>query len=250
MGVADTINDFAGKSGNGMFPKITRSKVADGLRERVNKPWAIDQGRASLCGPAALVFAVARKSAQEYVDYVTELYDTGSARLTDHWIIPVEPGSDCRNADPAGDPPGVDWVALASLRDSENDFVDYQDPEDQVAGITSPSMLSVWLKHCGFGSRVNKTNVFFTKDRENLEEASRLHNAGHTVCLLCKGDTVKGIPGGWSSTPSHWVVMTRAPQFSSGSVSMKVFTWGQDRELSMSQSVFFSTYFGFVSGKR
>ena len=39
-----------------------------------------------------------------------------------------------------------------------DDFLDYQDTRDQAGGITSPSILSVWLMNCGFTPRTNKTN--------------------------------------------------------------------------------------------
>ncbi len=246
MSVQKMIADFEAKSGQGAFPKISRKTVAAGLKARVGGPHTIKQGRSSLCGPAALLFIVLSRDAEAYVKYVTKLYDDGKAALCNMWVTP---GADCRDSDPAGDPPEVDWVSLAALRDSENDFTDYQDPSDKVAGITSPSILSVWLKRCGFGDRKNETNVFFTKDKDNLIKASDLHRKGHVVCLLCKGDTLKKIKGGITATPSHWVVMTRPASFSKGSVALQVFSWGELHDLNMSEDIFFSTYFGFVSGK-
>lgn len=249
MSVQKMLADFEAKKGNGEFPKIKRADVAKGIRARLANPELIDQGGSSLCGPAALMFAVLRKSPTLYVRYVTTLYDTGSAALGDSPGIWVNPGSDCRNCEPGGELPAVDWVALASLRDSENDFTDYQDPSDQAAGITPPVTLGLWLKKCGFEDRRNETNSFATKDKENLELASGLHHRQHTVCLFCKGDTLKSIKGGWSSIPSHWVVMTRPAKFNKDHVSLQVFSWGELKDLNMLASTFFSTYFGFVSGK-
>lgn len=243
------IDDFAKKKEKGVFPNISRNEVAQGLRERVKQPELIDQGNSSLCGPAALMFCVLSKSAKLYVNYVTSLYDTGQAALGDSPGIFVKPGQDCKSCAPGSELPAVDWVALASLRDSENDLIDYQDPSDKVGGITSPSMLSVWLKLCGFEARANETNIYFTKDKENLVEASDKFRKQHTVCLLCKGDTVNGIKGGLASTPSHWVVMTRPASFNKDMVALEVFTWGRKRNLNMKLSTFLSTYFGYVSGK-
>ncbi|MDA1013047.1 MAG: hypothetical protein O3A00_01180 [Planctomycetota bacterium] len=244
------IDDFAKKTDAGVFKNISRSNVVTGLKARVAKPELIDQGTSSLCGPAALMFSVLRKDAKQYVKYVTSLYDTGQAALGDTFGIFVKPGEDCKKFTPSNDISAVDWIALASLRDSENDFLDYQSPKDQTAGITSPSILSVWLKQCGFADRKNETNVFFTKDKANLVEASDLHKKQHTVCLLCKGDTVKNIKGGVTTVPSHWVVMTRPVSFVGDNIALEVFTWGGKRSLNMPLSTFLSTYFGFVSGKR
>ena len=247
MSALKVIEEFEAKSGNGMFPNISRADVASGLRERVGQPETVDQGESSLCGPAALMFAILSKNPEEYAKYVTSLYDTGQGTLPTNLV--VKPSHDCRHAAPGGKVSAVDWVSLASLRDSENS-IDYEDPSDQVAGITSPSMLSVWLKRTGFEARQNETNVFATKGKDNLEKASKFHDAGHTVCLLCKGDTLKKITGSWYSVPSHWVVMVRAAKIDKEYVTLKVFSWGQFYELNMTHSTFFSTYFGFVCGKR
>lgn len=247
--VQKMLADFEANKEDGVFPKIKRTDVAAGIKERLTHPEKIDQGSSSLCGPAALMFAVLKKSPALYVRYVTSLYDTGSGALGDSFGIWVKPGTDCKNCDPGGELPVVDWVALASLRDSENDFTDYQHPSDKAAGITPPVTLGLWLKHCGFSDRRNETNLFATKDKQNLELASGLHRKQHTVCLFCKGDTLNSIKGGYFSTPSHWVVMTRPAIFNRGVVSLQVFSWGKLKDLNMPEDTFFSTYFGFVSGK-
>ena len=243
------IDAFAAKSEDGVFPNISRSDVANGMRARLKNPELIDQASSSLCGPAALMYAVLCKSPYFYVRYITGLYDTGFGALGDSFGIAVRPGPDCRAADPSGELAGVDWVALASLRDSENDFIDYQGPSDKAGGITMPVSLSLWMGKCGFADRKNETNVLMTASESNLKDAADLHRGGHTVCLFCKGDTLRGTAGGVTTTPSHWVVMTREAVISKNNVTMQVFSWGQFFELNMPKATFFSTYFGFVSGK-
>src|SRR5262249_20072935 len=161
-----------------------------------------------------------------YVRYVTSLYDAGSAALGDSPGIWVEPGDDCKNFDPGNKIPPVDWVALASLCDSENDGFDYQDTSDKAAGITLPATLSYWLMKCDFSSRRNETNAFATKGQDNLELASSLKLQGHRVILFCKGATLRGEEGGWYDIPTHWATMTKAATFSGDDVSLQVQSWG------------------------
>jgi hypothetical protein len=112
-----------------------------------------------------------------------------------------------------------------------------------------PATLSLWLKKCGFTDRQNETNLYFTKGKGNLTDASDLHTKGHTVCLFCKGDTIRGIKGGRTSVPSHWAVMTKPATFSGDAVALQVHSWGALKDLNVNLDVFLSTYFGFVSGK-
>ena len=249
MSVTKIIDNFAKQSGNGAFPNISRSDVVKGLRERVRDPWKIDQGAASLCGPAALLFSVLKRDPEMYVKYVTNVYNDGEAALGKTWGIWVTPSKACRSHDPAGKMPAVDWVALASLRDSENDVWSYSSTEDQASGITPPVTLSLWMKETGFTDRKNETNLFWTKGKENLKTASGLHLQGHRVSLFCKGDTLKKKEGGTFSIPTHWVVITKGAVFTGDKVKIQLFSWGTLYDIDVELDVFLSTYFGFVSGK-
>src|SRR5690625_4337328 len=88
------------------------------LDDRAKHPFAIRQGNTPLCGPAAFLFCVASAYPEAYKRYVLELALYGEARLGKLRVIPSEA---CRNAQPEhGVIHPVDWVALASLRDSTN----------------------------------------------------------------------------------------------------------------------------------
>ena len=89
------------------------------------------------------MFSVLRKDPWLYVRYVISLYDNGHGALGDSPGIWVKLGMDCKNFKPNGKIPPVDWIVLASLRDSENDFIDYQDTSDKAAGITPPVTLGL-----------------------------------------------------------------------------------------------------------
>ena len=71
-----------------------------------------------------------------YTQYVIDLYRTGEARIGD---LHVKPSAGCRAyQSPRDKIHPVDWIALASLRDSENSFLDYSSANDTAAGITIP----------------------------------------------------------------------------------------------------------------
>src|SRR5579872_4965096 len=141
------IDTFASGSGGGAFKKIARAAVAAGLRERVQDPNGIKQGSSSLCGPAALIRTIAFTDPVAYVAFVTSLYDTGHGQLGD---LKVTAGGDLLGYAPGSNVPAVDWIPLASIRDSENWFFDYQSADNEFAGITLPSHMESWFKKIGF----------------------------------------------------------------------------------------------------
>src|SRR6476620_4935644 len=100
------------------FPRIAESDIVAGLADRIQDPTQQHQGAAGLCGPAAFFYCVLNYKPELYVQYVIDLFTTGKARIGS---LEVKPGAACRvYQPPRGRIHPVDWVALASLRDSDN----------------------------------------------------------------------------------------------------------------------------------
>ncbi len=247
MSIEQAIADFAAKNGNGAYPNIPRAEVAAGLLQRIKSPDSVDQGRASLCGPACLAFSILSSLPAVWVDYVTSIYDRGTTKLGK---LLVKPSDGCRHARIGTKISAVDWVGLASLRDSENSNFSYDNPNDEFAGITMPGGLDDWFEKTGFSGVKNETNVWFTKGIGNLQEAAAKFDHGHKVCLFIWAEIINGHSPGLISIPNHWVVMTRRPQFNANkSVSFDIFTWGGRRTINCPQKKFLDAYYGYVSGK-
>jgi hypothetical protein len=264
------VDSFAGGAGGGVFKSISRARVAAGLRLRLADPNGIYQGPSSLCGPSVVVRAVAATDPLGYVTFVTSLYETGHGRIHD---LKVDAGEDLRNYDPGTvfdpRPPKegptfepADWIAVASLRDSENWFWDYQNPNNMAAGITMPSALDKWFKEVGFHEVIDDTNVLFTKGEDNLRRASELWTKDHWVCLFVNEDMVH-----WdinkvrsrSVIPTHWIALTSAINIAAdkSSVSFTVFTWGNghqsvpyDKSDTLSLADLLHNYYGYVATRR
>lgn len=133
----------------------TQERQSSFLRElddRAANPFAIRQGSAPLCGPAAFLYCVAKSYPEVYQRYVLELAIHGHARLGK---LNVSPSQTCRDATPAASSISpVDWVALASLRDSTNAAFRMNGPESSIAGITLPNSMRGWFEKSGLFSQV------------------------------------------------------------------------------------------------
>jgi hypothetical protein len=242
------INEFAKKAGNGKFPNIDRAEVVKGLKERMRSPETVNQDQASLCGPAALAYAILSHLPEMYAAYIMSLYDDGAAKLGK---LMIRPSAGCRNATIGTDIPAVDWIGLASLRDSENANWEYNSPSDKFAGITMPGGMEDWFKALGFTDVREETNIVRTKGLDNFREAARLYAAGYTVCLFIWKDVLDGNRAGFFSTPNHWVVLSKYPSLTADrKVGFRVFTWGAHKLVGpMPQADFLKGYYGFLAGK-
>jgi len=182
------LTNFRNKTTPGVYKFFTRRDViAKQIQDRVNDPGIINQGLSSLCGPAAFLYCVAKKSPLVYAQYIVDLYDNGKAKLGS---LKIEPSADNK----AYDLPvtaGValaDWIGLAGLRDSANDFFDYQHYTSAIAGITMPGELLSWFTKAGYTSGENNTNIMMgAKNLSNLLSAHQKQQAGHAVCLFVAG---------------------------------------------------------------
>lgn len=253
------VDTFAAGSGAGAFKRISRARVAAGLRLRLADPDGINQGPSSLCGPSVLVRAVAATDPLGYATFVISLYETGHGQIGD---LKVNAGSDLLDYDPTNMPEPADWIPIASLRDSENWFFDYQNPDNMVGGITMPSAVESWFKKVGFHEVINETNVAFTKNEESLRRASELWSKNYWVCLFVNDDMVSDQIADVRSrslTPSHWIALTSAVTIApdKSSVSFTVFTWGEghrrvpyDPADTLSLADLLHNYYGFVAARR
>jgi hypothetical protein len=240
------------------FPYISRAALYADVQARVADPSKINQAVSSLCGPSSLMYLTAKYLPCWYAYFVEQLYEYGSSRIGD---LTIEPGTDCKNYQPTGVIAAADWVALASIRDSENVIFDYEDPSDEFAGITIPSTLAGWLEKVGFRDIENETNLYLTKGEDNLRKANELYKAGKEVCLFINADILqqapkkRGVIPQTFTTPDHWVVMTSEMQLSADSVRFTVFSWGNGRYpmplpgTVMTMDELLQNYYGYVAVK-
>jgi hypothetical protein len=249
------VRAFAARVGGGVFIHIARADVANGLLARVDHPDRISQGDSSLCGPAALVFNLASRDPVAYVRFVIGLYENGTATLN---RLRVKPGSDLRGYDLKARLDPADWIPLATLRDSENWFFDYQAVDNEFAGITLPSHLESWFKRIGFSEVINDTNLVLTKDQKNIEEAARLYREDFWVCLLVNGQVLTSdSQGARSLTPNHWIVLTSDVKLAGRNISFTAFTWGRGHYTVPETAAqplpvpdFLANYYGYVAARR
>jgi len=231
------------------FARIARKDVADGLRVRIKDPSKQDQSAASLCGPAAFLYCVLEEMPHLYTQYVIDLYRTGEARLGD---LHIKPSAGCRGYQP---PPSkihpVDWIALASLRDSENSLLDYSSADDTAAGITMPHTLASWFNKLKWRAVRNNTNVYFLKGRGSVNDCIRDFDHSH-ICLFINMQMLELLKFAHHSvTPNHWVVLTKKMNVQNGTIKFGVYTWGSLRDIPFTGTypldAFYRNFYGYVS---
>ena len=152
-----------------------------------------------------------------YEQVVKELWESGKTKIG---TLKIEPSYDCRH--PSNffkkgyrgykpKVPSIDWITLASLRDTENSVFDYNSPDDQVSGITTAGNLKTWFEKVGAKS-LYEINTSLMKHiigtHLTLQDLCRLNSYiapnTHVVVLVA----AQMIEYGNGKTKNHWIVWT------------------------------------------
>ena len=246
MSIATSITAFSSKTTPGAFSHINRTDVTNGLKLRTASPGSIDQKGSSLCGPASFWYCILKRKPQLYVDYVTQMYDTGKARV---FSLVKEPSSACKSFNPGHNINPVDWIALATMRDATNVMMNYSRPSQEASGVTFPNDMISWFKAIGYGHGINRTQLFgdMVKNHSHFEQAFKLRQRGYDVCLLMDHNVINGKTNWFSMVPTHWVVLTKAVKLTYQQTDIEVFTWGSDTyKVSAKTDDFLRCYYGYV----
>ncbi|MGN2485881.1 hypothetical protein [Acinetobacter calcoaceticus] len=225
------------------FSKI---QIEAGLQARLNEPLP-DQSDASLCGPAAYFFCLINLSPNKYKFAVKQLWETGKTKIGD---LNIEANLDgCRRVKnyyrKNGTPrlPPIDWITLASLRESENIALRLKDPNQEVAGITLWGELINWFKKSGFSGV--KTFPFYINGYNPglISELNQYAGDGYYVVSLISASLLSsGSSSGTQSFPDHWIVWTDKLRQTNGQpvtnitdpykteVKLQAFSWGENKQ--------------------
>jgi hypothetical protein len=118
---ANLVCDFLRRSGHGQWPHLDRDEVGIGMLMRIAYRSSVDQNQTNLCGPAATLFNVLTDRPGAYARFAIDMYERGEAKMVD---LSIKPEADLLSyALPSGQIDPVDWLTLASMRNSNDWFI-------------------------------------------------------------------------------------------------------------------------------
>ncbi|MBW7569145.1 hypothetical protein KIF53_21480 [Chromobacterium subtsugae] len=236
------------------FRWFDAKRVESQVKDRMQEPWRIDQGRSSLCGMAALYYVTIKRSPDRYRRIAHELHRTGLCKIDD---FSIEPSSSMYEVKPNSSNYEnmsmweADWIVLAGTRSSESNL-GYHGIEtgnwDQFTAINWPGMMEGLVKKIAgyenvsavgislIGTVVKKALSYKGEDvlsaLADLKSIDDIKNKGHQILLMIDARMIKN-ESGYSVgnlKDSHWVVYEGGLLDGSDQVSFKLYTWGYNPE--------------------
>ncbi|MET3047506.1 hypothetical protein, partial [Flavobacterium covae] len=230
------------------FRWFDKMVVYEQIEDRVKDFWKIKQGSSSLCGMAALYYAMLKRDSKEYKKLAQNLFRTGEYSIEKYIIKPHEKALSMYDVKPTDSNYiamgmfEIDWIVLATTRSKEslNDKFVYKGFEDgnidMLKAVNWPDMLTRMCKEVagfsnaishdlGFNAINNKKRLisarvhdyFSNSDLEELIEIDKSHKLGHTNLMMIDADMIDN-KSSYNSlvdigNDSHWVVYEGGLQF-------------------------------------
>ena len=228
---------------------FSKEEVEKGLLLRLAKVDYPDQRYAMLCGPAAFFYCLLIDRPDLYKQMVKELWESGKTKIG---TLKLEPGYDCRHPKNLygynkkvgiySKISAIDWITLASLRDTENSVFDFDSPDDDFQGITTAGDLKAWFKKAGSKILYEINSNIVTQafgPKLTLKDLCLLNSYvrpdTHVVMLITSRmfDDLINIP-----TKNHWIVLADKLKLINGHevteqtlltelVQLNCFSWGE-----------------------
>lgn len=233
---------------------FSKTKIEQQLQNRLigfNYP---HQQRTSLCGAAAFFYCLLKDQPDIYKQVVLDLWHYGNVQIGN---LTIKPSNDCRY--PKGihrlGISGLDWITLASLRDTSNLVMDMEVRDrntpsgffmEGLAGITTVSTAKSWFEKVGAKCVFDNTMLITPRGwlHANLKDICNLNlyagKANYHVIVLIGSGMFGASSNGVFNKPSkdHWVVWESKITNLDGEeinestpltekVKLKAFSWGR-----------------------
>jgi len=251
----DALTAFESSAVPGVWPYITKADLLSDLRVTVNDPLNVNQGFTPLCGPAAVVYELVRRDPVFFVQICQQLFETGQFAARTGRI--VQPSDTLRNSRVRTGITTVDWMVMATVRDSENLLFHVDaDAPDFVTGISNPWEVKGWTAELLGYHNVSFQPILFYGECEALQRAQTIRDQGGVAFLLINV-ALLGSPKPAIPIPDHWIDFLGNLQIDPevwdrrriGQIHFDCYTWGGIRHLDINEKTFEACFFGMVTGR-
>lgn len=221
-------------------------KINKQLKEREAKQSFPDQQSTSLCGPAAFFYCLQTKRFDLYRQVIWDLWENGRVVIGK---LEINPGDKCRHPQGLSETGviGIDWISLASLRDSENTLMDYKPRElgnkEGLAGITFKGTVKAWFQKIGSECVCDNVNLYMPSNwnhasLKEIVELNKFAGKSNYSVLTIIGIGMLKFGGDSPASKEHWIVWESQLTLLNGGeiteetslmekVSLSLFSWGR-----------------------
>lgn len=197
-----------------------------------------------LCGPAAFYYCLMMDRYDVYEQLVWDLWSRGKAMLGEWLLQPIVNTMKVRNLFAGMSHPrvsAIDWITMASLRDSSNNLLKYESVGDKVSAITLWGDIEKWMLNTGAHKIFSNISIYHSNLSDVCKLNSLMSNNVHILSLTSAGMLQQGADVPFKD---HWIVwdeelkLTNRQRITNETnleefVSLRLFSWGEVKDNSL-----------------
>lgn len=213
----------------GAWTYLDKRTLITEIRDRVRNPYLIDQGGQPFCGPASVLFELARKHPLRYVELCRHLYIIGGFHSASTYIaasdrlLKVSQGN-LRMSQ-------VDWMLLSTFREMENILfpVEPNAPDliRNLAGMTKSWEMKGWVREILRYKHVDYHHAFLTNDMQAIHQASEVVQQGGVAFALITAEGLLTDNPPRIPLPTHWVSFLGNLSMQAIEIEFDIYTWSK-----------------------
>ena len=244
------IADFEQSITPSAWDHLDKATLIKEMRDRIHNPYQVNQGGQPFCGPASVLFELARKQPQKYVDICRKLYLMGGFNSTSSFITASD---ELRHASQGNLRMGqADWMLLATFREMENILfpVEPNAPDiiRNLAGMTKSWEMKGWVQEILGYQQVDYHHAFLTNDFQALAKAADVLQKGGVAFMLISADGMLSDNPPKIALPTHWVGLLGNIHIDQNTVNFDIYTWSKKMRLTMDPGSFKKYLWAIVTG--
>jgi hypothetical protein len=242
---------FEASPAPGVWAGIDKAGLIADLRATLADPITqVNQNQAQFCGPTAIVLELVERSPRRYVRLCRQLFETGSFTGRTKTVTASE---GLRAATVGQGMSPVDWMLIATMRESENAIFPVDPDAGEVMGgaqgFTTPWEMDGWAGEILLCDTTAISTTFVWGEFDAIRYAEQVRAGGGVAFVLVHSelfnpDQSSSIPP-W---PDHWIVYRGGLWEADGRIDFDVYTWGSIRHVSVPADRFESCMFAVVTG--
>ncbi len=255
---ADTnqlLNEFKNSTLAGVWPNIDKTQLIDDMRAIIANPLRVNQGRAPLCGPAAVVYELVKREPARYIRICRELYEKGSFPTRSKTY---SASSKLRNSKARSGVTPANWILMTTIIEYSNLILNIDADSWDLAYGSHELFMKEWVYEILLYDKVEWTSTYTYGEFDALRQAKRAYDSGGVAFFMIHSALVGNPPPLVSLVGNHWITYAGNLHidegtwyiWDSGHVKFDCYTWGQIRTVDTDEGTFEDYFFGVVTGER
>lgn len=229
------LEKFRNSTATGMWDNVIKGTLLTEIENTLADPQIIDQNGYGFCGPAAIMYVLAKRYPMRFVNVCRTIFENGELNGRTRKYT-IDSDEDVYSMTPKHR--HLDFMTCAFLRDEANIFLDV-DNDVGFSHLTTPWEMEEWIHDILGFTDTDTTTSFVWGEVDALEDGVNAANEGGVAFFLVDAEEYQDRDGNWFGL-NHWIAYTGDYKYEKTNndgvfdddyrISFKFYQWGNEND--------------------